>query len=311
MTEVIPASPRTAPLLAATASPFRLDNEAAYLRWRESKLQGYPLQTDELIVEVNDPRALTSAERLAILQRCASTNMAIYASNVRDEENRDSEILRLLGRQLGVRRLDANWLADEDGISRVTVSAAGTRGNYIPYTNRPLNWHTDGYYNPADRRIQAMFLHCVAQAPTGGGNALLDHEIVYLLLRDENPALAAALMAPDAMTIPERTDDAGVARSAETGPVFAVDPASGSLHLRYTARTRSIAWRTDPITQAAMGFIERLLAGNSPYVHRIRLAPGMGIVSNNVLHARTAFEDDPRHPRLLYRARYLDRLIAK
>jgi hypothetical protein len=36
----------------------------------------------------------------------------------------------------------------------------------------------------------------------------------------------------------------------------------------------------------------------------------MGLVCNNVLHDRTGFDDDPSRPRLLYRARYLDR-IAK
>jgi alpha-ketoglutarate-dependent taurine dioxygenase len=296
---------REVPAAAAEESPFRLDNTVAYRRWREAKLARYPLGIDELMVEVNDPLALTKAERDAILQRCGKANMAIYASNVRAA---DKDILRLLGTQLGLRHLAGNWLADEDGISQVTVAAASGRQNYIPYTNRSLNWHTDGYYNPADRRIRAMLLHCVAQAPTGGDNALMDHEIAYLLMREENPAYAGALMAPDALTIPARTDEAGVARAEETGPVFHVDPASGCLHLRYTARTRSIAWRQDPMTQAAVAFLERLLAGNSPYVHRIKLAAGMGIVSNNVLHARSAFEDAPERPRLLYRARYLDRL---
>jgi hypothetical protein len=51
-----------------------------------------------------------------------------------------------------------------------------------------------------------------------------------------------------------------------------------------------------------------LLAGNSPYIHRTQLTSGMGIVSNNVLHTRSAFEDGPDRQRLLYRARYLDRL---
>jgi Taurine catabolism dioxygenase TauD, TfdA family. len=293
------------PAFAAKESPFRLDNEIAYQRWREAKLARYPLRIDELIVEVNDSRALTKAEHHAIMQRCGQANMAIYASNVREA---DKDILRLLGRQLGLRRLDCNWLADEDGISQVTVSAVGGRQNYIPYTNRSLNWHTDGYYNSADRRIWAMLLHCVSQAPTGGENALLDHEIAYLLMRDENPAFAGALMAPDAMTIPARTDEAGVARAEEAGPVFHIDPESGRLHLRYTARTRSIVWRQDPMTQAAVGFLERLLAGNSPYIHRTQLTSGMGIVSNNVLHTRSAFEDGPDRQRLFYRARYLDRL---
>lgn len=34
----------------------------------------------------------------------------------------------------------------------------------------------------------------------------------------------------------------------------------------------------------------------------------MGLVCNNVLHDRAGFDDDPQAPRLLYRARYLDRL---
>jgi Taurine catabolism dioxygenase TauD, TfdA family len=303
--EAVPTLLRETQVFAAKESPFHLDNEVAYQRWREVKLARYPTRIDELIVEVNDPRALTKAEHHAIIQRCGKANMAIYASNVREG---DKDILRLLGTQLGLRRLDCNWLADEDGISQVTVSAADGRQSYIPYTNRSLNWHTDGYYNSADRRIWAMLLHCVSQAPAGGENALMDHEIAYMLMRDENPAFAGALMAPDAMTIPARTDEAGVARAEEPGPVFHIDPATGRLHLRYTARTRSIVWRQNPMTQAAVGFLERLLTGNSPYIHHIRLASGMGIVSNNVLHTRSAFEDGPDRRRLLYRARYLDRL---
>jgi len=34
----------------------------------------------------------------------------------------------------------------------------------------------------------------------------------------------------------------------------------------------------------------------------------MGVICNNVLHTRSAFRDDPAHPRLLYRARYYDRI---
>ena len=308
VTELLSAARAGAPALAAGRSPFRLDDDAAWRRWREDKLARYPASIDDLIVEVKDPRAPSRAERQALLQRCARANMAIYASPVRDA---DKGILRQLGAQLGLQRLDANWLADEDGVSQVTVTAAGGRQHYIPYTNRPLNWHTDGYYNPAARRIRAMLLHCVSPAATGGETMLMDHEIAYLLLRDHDPAQVAALLAPDAMTIPARTDEAGIARAEETGPVFHVDPVDGSLHLRYTARTRSIAWRQDAVTLAAVGFLERLLAGDSPWVHRLRLAAGMGIVSNNVLHARTAFEDAPGSRRLLYRARYLDRIDGR
>jgi hypothetical protein len=36
----------------------------------------------------------------------------------------------------------------------------------------------------------------------------------------------------------------------------------------------------------------------------------MGLLCNNVLHDRTAFCDAPDQPRLLFRARYLDRVSA-
>ena len=115
-------------------------------------------------------------------------------------------------------------------------------------------------------------------------------------------------MQPDAMTIPARTDDAGVVRPAETGPVFSVDPDDGALHMRYTARTRSIEWKDDRAVRAAAACLERLLAGPSPYIHRLTLQPGMGLLCNNVLHDRSGFTDDPARPRLIYRARYHDRI---
>jgi len=287
------------------SGPFDLDDEGAYRAWRTAKLAAYPAKTSELIVPVRDPRALTGDEHRALADRCARANMVIYAS---PETAPDKDLPRLLARQFGLVRLDHNWLADDDGISSVTVSGDGARGDFIPYTNRPIRWHTDGYYNPPDRRIRAMVLHCVANAATGGENALLDHEIAYLLLRDTDPAHVAALMQPDAMTIPERTDDAGAVRAAETGPVFSVDPDTGALHLRYTARTRSIEWKDDPAVRAAAAQLERVLAGPSPYIHRVTLQPGMGLLCNNVLHDRTGFNDDPTRPRLIYRARYHDRI---
>jgi len=298
---------RATPSLAPAANPFDLEDAVAYRQWREAKLANYPAHVEELVVEVGDPRSLTGAEHAAILQRCRIANMAIYAGNVRDA---DRNLPRLLGAQFGLRRLDGNWLAEDDGVSRITVATNGGRQAYIPYTNRPIKWHTDGYYNTRGRRVWSMLLHCVENALSGGENALIDHEIAYLLMRDADPDLVRALMEPDAMTIPAREDEDGVARPAETGPVFAVDNAGGHLHMRYTARTRSIEWKQDPATLSAVAFLEGLLSADSPYIHRAMLKPGMGIVCNNVLHDRAAFKDDETHRRLLYRARYYDRIGA-
>ena len=285
-------------------SPFHLGDDAAYAAWRARKLADRPRDVAALTVEVQDPRAPTEAECHALLDRCARFNMAVYRS---PETAADPALPRALGRALGLARLDANWLADEDGISRIAVAGGEPgRGEFIPYTDRAIGWHTDGYYHPEARRIRGMILHCVRPASQGGLNRLLDPELAYIALRDADPRWIRALMAPDAMIIPAREDEDGVARPAQAGPVFSVDADDSQLHLRYTARTRSIAWKDDVATREAADALTRLLAGAD--VLTLRLDAGMGIVANNVLHDRSAFVDHPAAPRLIYRARYLDRV---
>ena len=285
------------------AGSFDLADERAYRAWREQKLAAQPRRADDLIVEIRDPRHLTAAERAALVDRCARANLALYTTRAEF----DKSALRALGRQLGLERLDRNWLADEDGISSITPGA-GTRGDFIPYTERALGWHTDGVYNTDERRIHAMALHCVRNAAEGGESAFVDHEIVWLLLRDENPDFARALFAADAMSVPPRYEDGKLARAAQSGPVYSVVEGGAGLHMRYSGRGTHIAWKDDAATRGALAFVSRLLEADSPYVFRLRLAPGMGIVCNNVLHKRTAFRDEGDARRLLYRARFLDRV---
>ncbi|MBI4755833.1 MAG: TauD/TfdA family dioxygenase [Betaproteobacteria bacterium] len=315
--------------------PFSPDDPQAYARWRDQKLAAHPARIEELIVEVRDPRSLSASERQAILDRCARANMALYVSACGADPDKD--IPRRLGAQVGLHHVDANFLADDDGISPLAVAGAGTRTEFVPYTSKPIRWHTDGYYNALDRQVQGMLLHCVRDAERGGDNQLLDHEIAYIQLRDLDPEYIRALMAPDAMTIPPRIVEGaslrphagdetrplypggvpaalgrpggGEARPAQPGPVFSVD-AAGFLHMRYTARTVSIAWKQDEATRAAVGALEGILSGANPCALRARLLPGMGLVCNNVLHDRSGFEDSPAHRRLLYRARYFDRVSA-
>lgn len=232
--------------------------------------------------------------------------MVLYSSPT--EGDPDKQILLSLGRQLGLNQLDRNWLADKEGVTSLTVREDAKHNHYIPYTDRRIRWHTDGYYNPLHRQIGGLCLHCVSSAALGGENALLDHEIAYIKLRDENPEYIRALMAPDAMTIPARLDENGVARPDQSGPVFSVNPVTGNLHMRYTARTRSIQWKDNPITREAVDFLTDFLNSDSTYIFRGRLEAGMGLLSNNVLHDRAGFSDSADIKRLLYRARYFERI---
>lgn len=289
----------------ARMGPFDLDNDAGYRQWREQKLDGYPGRLGDLIVEINDPRRLSVAEHEAILDRCRKANMAIYAGPTGDDPDKD--IPRLLGAQLGLHALDRNMGADDDGITPLAVDETQGRSRYIPYTDRPIHWHTDGYYNRSDRQVLALLLHCVRPAATGGENALFDHEIAYIRLRDRNPDYISALMEPNTMTIPANVVDGRALRPARGGPVFSVT-ADGKLHMRYTARTRSIQWHDDPLTIEAVDALVSLCKSDLPNIFRATLQPGQGLISNNILHDRSGFADNETRPRLLYRLRYYQRV---
>ncbi|MCG6952023.1 MAG: TauD/TfdA family dioxygenase [Betaproteobacteria bacterium] len=293
-------------LTSPVENPFALEQTEAYLRWRERKLVATPRRAEELVVEVRDPRALTDSEVDKLRRVCATANMAVYSSSLGSLADKD--IVRRIGARLGLHRLQTNPFADEDGISALETAPEKSARGYIPYSNRRLLWHTDGYYNPPAQRIRAFILHCVRPAAAGGENRLLDPEIAYLLLRDADPEHVRALSASDAMTIPANTDEGMTPRPAQSGPVFSSD--AGALHMRYTARTRSIAWRSDAATRAAVERLRQILETASPYVFTLRLAPGQGLVCNNVLHDRSAFTDVPGAGRLVYRARYAERIAA-
>lgn len=288
-------------------SPFDLDNDVAYHAWLENKMDDYPQEIGDIIVEVNDTRKLSTAEYKVIRDLVKKTNMAIYAGNTGSDP--DKTIPVSLAQQFGLSLPDDNMGAD-DGITALRVAGDEWRGEYIPYTNRSIHWHTDGYYNTAEHQIQSLFLHCVSPAASGGENALLDPEIIYIRLRQENPDYIRALMEPDAMMIPANINKEGeMIRPDRYGPVFSI-LADGNLHMRYTARTRSIGWKQDPLVIAAVDLLHDYLHTDSPYIYRGTLQSGQGLISNNVLHDRSGFEEDDEHKRLLYRMRYYQR-VAK
>lgn len=286
------------------SNPFDLDDDNAYRHWKERKLAAAPTALTDVVVEIGDPRTLSDAEHDAILERCRRANMAIYIGRTGD--NPDKAIPVALGARFGLHRLDHNRGADEDAVTSLTVQIDAAHRDYIPYSDRPIAWHTDGYYNTPEQQIHGLLLHCVQPAEMGGENALLDHEIAYILVRDRSPDFIRALMHPACMTIPANIVDGVELRREETGPVFSIRP-DGRLHMRYTDRSRNIAWRDDSSTTAAVSGLKAILHTASPWHLAGRLESGWGLIANNVLHTRTGFTDG-RKPRLLYRARYYDRI---
>jgi hypothetical protein len=297
--------------MAKKHSPFSLDPEAesTYQQWRAWKLSVYPKKADELLVMVNNPFDLTEDEKSEMERSFIRANMAIYSiNNVTDFA--DKNIVKKLGEDFGLIRLDSNLGADNDSITSLQVIEGGRKQGYIPYSNLKLSWHTDGYYNLASNQIRGVILHCANTAAEGGENALLDHEMMYIHLRDQDPAYIFALMKPEVLTIPANIENGIEIRGAQTGPVFSIDEKSGVLHMRYSARKRNIIWTDDDVTTKAVNAIDDFLASDSDWILRHRLEPGQGLICNNVLHNRTAFKNDDAggQQRLIYRGRYYDRL---
>ena len=121
-----------------------------YARWRDARLAAYQGGDFFPVVELADPGRPSAVEMARLKDVLGHYNMVLYASEPTSLEKAKLD-LRSLGSRLGLERLDANLCADEDAITPLAVSEGSKRRRYIPYTNRSISWHTDGYYNPTDR----------------------------------------------------------------------------------------------------------------------------------------------------------------
>ncbi len=288
---------------------FDLENNAAYAAWRRSKLAVSPRAGAAPVLKVVDLSQPTESEKNAILKQVSESNFAIYqAENYSADEDEVGAQLRRFTDAFGLCIAEAHRSAGNNGVVALKVSLAEHQRGFIPYSRKAMNWHTDGYYNSKADTIRAFVLHCVRQANIGGQSQIIDNEIAYIRLRDESPGAVALLMDPAAMTIPESPEADGSVRPVSIGPVFFLE--ENKLIMRYTARTRSISWKSEA-TQKAAALLQNLLESERDYLHTLTMQPGQGILNNNTLHNRTAFDpsaDTGASQRMLYRVRFNNRL---
>lgn len=284
---------------------MNLLDEDFYQIWREQKLALYPVKPNDLLVEIQDAQTPKLAELQQIQLYLERYNFAFY--RFAQHPNASKQQVHQLAQSLGLNTLAHNICADTDSLTAIQVTQHQGQHDYIPYTDKKLSWHTDGYYNPAHEQIHSMLLHCVRPALEGGETQVMDHELAYLLLRDANPEYIHALQAPEAFTIPANILQGEEIRPAQTGPVFSFNT-QGGLHMRYSARQKHVLWHDDPLTKAATAFLLALWKQDSVYKLRYKLKANEGLICKNVLHCRTEFVDaqEPENQRLLYRGRYLD-----
>lgn len=275
-------------------------NQIEFERWKDIKTRGYLTNIRDLIVQIPGPDQLTSKNISALIDVLDKNNWVIYESEQTLWSK--SDLVNFAG-SFGLKECDQH-LYGEGGVSDIRVSDSNQQGEFIPYTNKGLNWHTDGYYNPNQNWVTAIVLHCNQPAVSGGVNQIVDPDLLFIHLHKRNPDYLKALMKPDCLTIPGYDNGLGHVRPDSQGPVFWFNH-NGILQMRYSQRKTNITWSNDPLLFEAREIIDDWLV-SAPVIAEHRLSSGQGILSRNVLHKRTAFNDHSEGRRHLLRARYLD-----
>ena len=279
---------------------FDLGSDEDYLKWRDEKLAAYPRNIAELVVELGDMTAPTAAEKSRILETVERANMCIYTAGAAELEMAS---LLALGRQLGVSRTDKSARHAQSD----ELTDSGILNGAVPFSTRHCNWHTDATYYGSGNPIQALFLLCKRPAVEGGSNKVLDHEVLYIHLRDTCPGALEVLMNRDCFNY--RNPATGEIDPQRGGKVFWTS-ADGHLCHRFSFRKTDMAWSGDADVAAARKALESLISGEPAQVIEGRLESGMGLISNNVLHTRERLvdSDDAAQKRLLFRARFHGRV---
>lgn len=283
-------------------SPFILENHTEYKEWRDLKLLNYPVQKNKLIFKFD--KNIVDEKVLNLFKSTINDyNFVIYEFG---SEVLDAELLNFCS-ALGLTNSVSNLFSDEDNISNITnqeEEKQTSKGEYIPYTNKQLNWHTDGYYYPINSAIKSFLLHCVYPAKEGGENLLIDHEIIYIHIRDHNPDFIDVLMQNNIMEIPNNKN---LKESKNiSGPVFYVDEKK-FLNMRFTSRQKNIIWKKNDMIKKIKKFMYEFINEDEKYLFKLQLKKNQGYIANNVLHKRENYIDGDKK-RLLKRLRFSNRL---
>ena len=268
---------------------------AEFLRWAEEKEKNIPQNSDGILVNIHDINNVKTSEIAKIKETIYKYNSCIYSSKIALKSN--TNLLKFV-ELVGMRTYDCNNIESNE-ISTITP-LQNSKINYIPYTDKPLNWHTDGYYDK--KSIFSWLLHCVNPATQGGENYLLDHELVlreYLLRNDD----INNLMAEDALTIPESKY---TSRSEISTYIFSFKNKYKRLHMRFSMRKDNIG--TSAKASPAIIKLREIIEDDcAKYSLTYKLQKNEGIITNNILHGRKAFKDD-KVKRKLLRIRSYERL---
>ena len=267
-----------------------------FIEWAAKKDLDIPSNINDLKVSISDINYVSKAEISQIKQKLTKFNCCIYASGTDLDDN--STIMRF-AQSLGMRTFDSHNI-DDSAISTISANKDENNIRYIPYTNKGLNWHTDGYYD--SKPIFSWLLHCIEPALSGGENFLLDHELAireYILKYDD----IIYLTNNETFSIP--TDEVAK-REITSNYVCDMNNEYKKLHMNFSMRKENIIVNKD--SESAMSKLIKIIKEDCKKYHlTYKLSKSEGIVSNNILHGRNAFKDG-RVMRKILRIRSHERL---
>ena len=270
-----------------------------YKRWADQKLESFTNNLDDLSVEIRNPLSITKSEKNEIRQKLTIHNLVFFSIPV---DNDDKLAIKSFASQIGLGKYEYDSNSDADGLTEIRVSETGhNKIDYIPYTNKTLKWHTDGYYNDSKNSIESWMLYCNSPGAQGGTNKYFDHEIAYILFNQKFNNIED-LMLDNTYTIPKNEL---TGRKQICNPVFRYE--NSYLYMKFTMREKNILWNEKSLS--ASKNLKDIIEKTEKYHVCNKFTERQGVITNNVVHMRTSFTNSENNTRLLYRLRSKKRVI--
>ena len=265
-----------------------------YKRWKDNKLATFTKNLDELTVQITSPNAISKPEKSMVISLLENHNIVFFHIDRVKQINKST--IKNFASQIGLSNYELDSQSDEDGLTEIKdIKTTEKLSEYVPYTTKELNWHTDGYYTDQKNSVLSWLLFCKTSAESGGINKYLDHEIAYILFNNKSKRLMD-LMLDDTCCIPENSI---TNRKEVFNPVFMFK--NKRLHMKFSMRKKNIIWNKNSLQ--AINVLKSVIKDSSEYHITKKLDTGMGVITNNVIHMRTAFTNSRNKNRLLYRLR--------
>ena len=265
-----------------------------YKRWKDNKLATFTKNLDELTVQITSPNAISKPEKSMVISLLENHNIVFF--HIDRVKQTDKSTIKNFASQIGLSNYELDSQSDEDGLTEIKdIKTTEKLSEYVPYTTKELNWHTDGYYTDQKNSVLSWLLFCKTSAESGGINKYLDHEIAYILFNNKSKRLED-LMLNDTCCIPENSI---TNRKEVFNPVFMFK--NKRLHMKFSMRKKNIIWNKNSLQ--AIDVLKSIIKDSSQYHITKKLDTGMGVITNNVIHMRTAFTNSRNKNRLLYRLR--------